>query len=48
MRGDESEQRRGLIIGDVQSGKTINYSGIICKAVDAGFPNSHFLTGTTE
>jgi len=48
-RGDtESEQRRGLIIGDVQSGKTINYSGIICKAVDAGFRTVILLTGTTN
>lgn len=45
---DESEQRRGLIIGDVQSGKTINYSGIICKAVDAGFRTVILLTGTTN
>ena len=45
---DESEQRRGLIIGDVQSGKTINYSGIICKAVDAGFRTIILLTGTTN
>lgn len=47
-RNDESEQRRGLIIGDVQSGKTINYSGIICKAVDAGFRTIILLTGTTN
>jgi hypothetical protein len=48
-RGDQaSEQRRGLIIGDVQSGKTINYSGIICKAVDAGFRTVILLTGTTN
>lgn len=45
---DEPEQRRGLIIGDVQSGKTINYSGIICKAVDAGFRTVILLTGTTN
>lgn len=47
-RDDEKEQRRGLIIGDVQSGKTINYSGIICKAVDAGFRTVILLTGTTN
>lgn len=47
-REDESEQRRGLIIGDVQSGKTVNYSGIICKAVDAGFRTIILLTGTTN
>ena len=29
--------RRGLIVGDVQSGKTANYTGLICKAADAGY-----------
>lgn len=48
MRNEEDEQRRGLIIGDVQSGKTINYSGIICKAVDAGFRIVILMTGTTN
>ena len=33
---DIKYKRRGLIIGDVQSGKTANYTGLICKAVDAG------------
>jgi Z1 domain-containing protein/type III restriction/modification enzyme restriction subunit len=47
-RDDEKEQRRGLIIGDVQSGKTLNYSGIICKAVDSGFRTVILLTGTTN
>lgn len=47
-RENEKEQRRGLIIGDVQSGKTVNYSGIICKAVDAGFRTIILLTGTTN
>lgn len=47
-RTEEREQRRGLIIGDVQSGKTVNYSGIICKAVDAGFRVVILMTGTTN
>lgn len=47
-RTEEREQRRGLIIGDVQSGKTVNYSGIICKAVDAGFRAVILMTGTTN
>jgi Z1 domain len=47
-RREEDEQRRGLIIGDVQSGKTINYSGIICKAVDAGYRIVILMTGTTS
>lgn len=33
----ESFQRRGLVIGDVQSGKTSNYLSLITKAADAGY-----------
>lgn len=29
--------RRGLVMGNVQSGKTANYLGLICKAADAGY-----------
>lgn len=29
--------RRGLVVGHVQSGKTSNYAGLICKASDAGY-----------
>ena len=29
--------RRGLVVGHVQSGKTANYTGLVCKAADAGF-----------
>lgn len=29
--------RRGLVVGHVQSGKTSNYIGLITKAVDAGY-----------
>ena len=29
--------RRGMVIGHVQSGKTANYIGLICKAADAGY-----------
>ena len=32
-----SWDRRGLVVGHVQSGKTANYIGLICKAADAGF-----------
>ena len=28
--------RRGMVVGHVQSGKTGHYTGLICKAVDAG------------
>ena len=41
-------QRRGLIIGDVQSGKTANYTGLICKAADSGYKVIVLLTGTIE
>ncbi|MBB6698358.1 Z1 domain-containing protein [Clostridium algidicarnis] len=41
-------QRRGLIIGDVQSGKTSNYTGLICKGADAGYKVIVLLTGTIE
>jgi hypothetical protein len=29
--------RRGMVVGQVQSGKTANYTGVICKAADAGY-----------
>ncbi|HEX6860986.1 MAG TPA: Z1 domain-containing protein [Caulobacteraceae bacterium] len=32
-----SWNRRGLVIGHVQSGKTANYTGLIAKAADAGY-----------
>ena len=40
--------RRGLVIGDVQSGKTATYGGLICKAADAGYKVVILLTGVTE
>lgn len=41
-------QRRGLVIGDVQSGKTANYISVINKATDAGYKIIVLLTGTIE
>ncbi|PSB33718.1 Z1 domain-containing protein [Stenomitos frigidus] len=32
-----SWDRRGMVAGQVQSGKTANYTGLICKAADAGY-----------
>lgn len=29
--------RRGMVVGQVQSGKTSNYTGLICKAADVGY-----------
>ena len=40
--------KRGLIIGDVQSGKTSTYIGLISKAADAGYKVFILLTGTIE
>ena len=45
---DNLFQRRGLVIGDVQSGKTSNYIGLCCKAADAGYKVIILLTGTIE
>lgn len=37
--------RRGLVVGHVQSGKTGNYSGLVCKAADAGYKIIIVLAG---
>lgn len=37
--------RRGLVVGHVQSGKTANYSGLICKGADAGYKIIIILAG---
>eukprot|EP01036_Dinobryon_divergens_P053856 gene53856-71971_t len=37
--------RRGLVVGHVQSGKTANYSGLICKAADSGYKIIVILAG---
>ncbi|MCW3476749.1 Z1 domain-containing protein [Limobrevibacterium gyesilva] len=41
-------RRRGLVMGDVQSGKTASYAALICKAADAGYRMIILLTGTLE
>ena len=41
-------KRYGLVLGDVQSGKTSTYSGLICKAADAGVKVVILLAGITE
>jgi len=37
--------KKGLVVGQVQSGKTSNYTGLICKAADAGFKLIIVLAG---
>ena len=41
-------QRKGLVVGDVQAGKTENYIGLMNLAIDVGYKNIILLTGTTE
>ena len=38
-------QRKGLVVGHVQSGKTANYTGLICKAFDSGYKIVIVLAG---
>ena len=44
----EEWDRRGLVYGHVQSGKTANYIGLINRAFDAGYKIVIVLTGMTE
>jgi hypothetical protein len=41
-----SFDRRGMVVGHVQSGKTANYVGLINKATDAGYKLIIVLAGT--
>lgn len=41
-------KRRGMVMGHVQSGKTTNYSTLICKAADAGYRVIILLAGITN
>ena len=41
-------KRKGLVIGDVQSGKTANYTSVCNKAVDAGYKVIIVLAGRTN
>ncbi|MET8651007.1 Z1 domain-containing protein [Nocardia aurea] len=42
----DSYQSKGLVVGYVQSGKTANFTGVIAKAVDAGYRLVIVLGGT--
>lgn len=39
---------KGLVIGDIQSGKTANYTALINKAIDAGYKMIIVLAGLTK
>ena len=43
-----SWKRKGLVLGDIQSGKTSNYLALCNKAADAGYKIIILLTGTIE
>ena len=40
--------RRGLVMGHVQSGKTANYCGLVCEAADAGYKVVIILSGVHD
>lgn len=40
--------KKGLVMGDVQSGKTMNYIGLMTMAADVGYKCIILLTGTSE
>ncbi|MFI5417804.1 MAG: Z1 domain-containing protein [Candidatus Lutacidiplasmatales archaeon] len=42
---DRQWDRRGMVVGQVQSGKTANFTGLICKAIDAGYKLVIVLAG---
>jgi hypothetical protein len=44
-RREDAWNRRGMVVGHVQSGKTSHYSGLICKAADAGYKIIIVLAG---
>jgi hypothetical protein len=45
---DGAWDRRGLVVGHVQSGKTANYTGFLCKAADAGYKVLVVLAGMLD
>ena len=47
-QSEGSFKRRGLVLGDVQSGKTANYTAICNKAADTGYKVIIILTGMME
>lgn len=52
LMGDPAKEghwgRRGLVMGDVQSGKTATYIALCCKAADAGYKLIILMTGILE
>ena len=44
----EPSSRKGMVVGNVQSGKTSHYIGLISKAADAGYKVVIVITGMLE
>src|SRR5262249_23608389 len=44
----QTYQSKGLVVGYVQSGKTANFTGVVAKAIDAGYRVIVVMTGTIE
>ncbi|MGO3152810.1 MAG: Z1 domain-containing protein [Galactobacter sp.] len=47
-RDPQTWQTKGLVVGHVQSGKTANFTGVLAKAIDAGYKLIIVLTGTFD
>jgi hypothetical protein len=45
---EDAYQAKGLVVGYVQSGKTANFTGVVGRAIDAGYRLIIVLTGTTD
>jgi len=45
---DGNWERKGMVVGHVQSGKTANYIGLISKAADAGYKVFIIIAGITN
>ncbi|MER5383858.1 Z1 domain-containing protein [Streptomyces sp. NPDC002688] len=46
--GPGPRQAKGLVVGYVQSGKTANFTGVVAKAIDAGYRLIIVLAGTLD
>lgn len=47
-RSEKYFNKKGLVIGDIQSGKTANYTAVINKAIDAGYKIVIVFAGLTR
>jgi Z1 domain len=45
---EKAYQAKGIVVGYVQSGKTANFTGVIAKAIDAGYRLVIVLSGTMD